>query len=53
MLLCSRLLLLSLLRLQLDSAALSARHKYREEAAKDPMGLKARVQKVTSEMAGA
>jgi hypothetical protein len=40
------------LPLQLDSAPLSSRHKYREEAAKDPMGLKARVQKVTSEMAG-
>lgn len=38
--------------LQLDSAKVASRHRFRDEAAKDPMGLKARVQKVTSEMAG-
>lgn len=41
------------LALQLDSAPLASRHKFRDEASKDPTGLKARVQKVTSEMAGA
>ncbi len=39
--------------LVLDTAPLAARHKFAAEAARDPMGLKARVQRVTSEMAGA
>ncbi|WIA29416.1 hypothetical protein OEZ86_011919 [Tetradesmus obliquus] len=38
--------------LVLDGAPLASRHKFRDEASKDPTGLKARVQKVTSEMAG-
>eukprot|EP00879_Flechtneria_rotunda_P016458 GHRR01017222.1.p1 GENE.GHRR01017222.1~~GHRR01017222.1.p1 ORF type:complete len:365 (+),score=136.09 GHRR01017222.1:31-1125(+) len=36
----------------LDSAPIAGRHKFSAEASKDPMGLKARVQRVASEMAG-
>lgn len=39
--------------MQLDNAKISNRHKFGSEAARDPMGLKQRMQKVTSEMAGA
>jgi hypothetical protein len=38
--------------LQLDTADIATFHKFKVEAASDPTGLKARVQKVTSEIAG-
>jgi hypothetical protein len=37
---------------QLDTADIATFHRFKSEAATDPTGLKARVQKVTSEIAG-
>lgn len=40
------------LPLQLDTANIATFHKFKSDAENDPTGLKARVQRVTSEIAG-